>query len=1624
MGIALPAAGTSSPSTTTIVTNHRSAVPGTTTDCNALTDADKTIDTDNDGLSNAQECQYHTNLTNSDSDADGLTDLQEIRLGTDSNMLDTDGDGITDFVEITIPTVINGQSFYTSAFERDTNNDGLQDGLECLQHLAGVINLSSPSGCTVTTANVPDFLSVDNDVDGVPDSVDKMPYQWSGATAYTNEQPFKYSVTGAQGATQSVPLTLDLQIRPKNSEFLYANGAVYAWPVGDTVGQIQHTFNTTFKDPINPIYKSASDNAANGNMRVTAVLEIRVPINQTGNTFGGLPVFPGCGDRTTLTATCQQGSELVKGDTKPAWLAVDKLAKYSMTASWGRKADGTVDDKLLVLNVPLQPVYNASRSIVAYNATTMYEPALNQVISRQEARLQWIVTSLQDKCQSDASGRCNDTLPRNEFIGNVQTYYDDFVITGLQASELLGETDAVFYEDASKPTALNSARRLHIARLAGFLGEHFVDTPNYKMETDANCQINQTTCTSITDIFNQNKSMDAQYVHGINTSVIKNKIFNYTDSLDATKLYITDIHTLLDGMIPASARTTCGASTAPSCRPGVVVASEMKKRYSNAITLSATATNAIAIDPAVSVTRASRGAIWRYDTTYAKWVMVDTGDYDVEKNNIMQGVNLADATTKPANIDVNTWQKWLAIIPQGVLVNLQRNFVMVYDQANLTTAAKVVRTDATVWNNWDAFARTVVVLLQPIVQYIVDTAPYNPQSPLYKSGFKVGEFMAVKLEKQIKTYSNVRNALTSTTGIAIGAAGIIWPIVCATATLFLRGGELKTIGIGAVVVIGVVAIFVIVGLVDDVSALQKWTKIVIGAVIIIKNIANVVGYVMRPLNALTNGAGPVSQALALLKIGMSIAMGVLNIMSARFEYQRLNAGFTMVGEIAATAVMFALQVAFGMTGVGLVVLAVLAVIDSIATIACSFLSAKERRSSTAQWLCGGITGLLSNFFTFYKASVAVDRDDPYSYQQDIKPTITLEKPVQGYVKDNQANLKLRITDYIEKMPFPAAWQSAFYAWQWINLDERSSAFDYKLDSTDYNLSGGLAINGQTWSGNPDRSTYDLPYMKSTDLSRSLYFATTGINQPMPAMRLSMGWKVRKQTCFTIIIPIFWIPIPIPICYMGEFAQDEHKEITKADSVIYDIMPTTFAKFMETKPGSSAGLSTFAWNNDTSTLKFPDFKDADNDGVLATAEITNGTSDTKYDSDSDGVDDKAEITFGTDPKNKDTDGDGLNDLEEIQFGTDPKNKDVDGDGLLDSEEIVRSVNGVRVGGWEVTYDIVNGVPLKTWMSSDPLNADADKDNLIDLRERILGTSPYAVNNANVLSMSDTKLNEALNPRVLLDFEQGMLGANGGVAGGNATSTFTCGALGCPKAVPDVVNGRTTMVADFGSTGNGLLLNLGNQQISPTFSVAFWIKPLNNVNVMLNIGKLYLWRNSHGLCVSISFLCGVENIPLNQWTHVALVSDGKFIKIYLNGIQTKIHPAAQSFKDSPLKNMTSGEMSISCDYLYCSPFLGRMDDITLFDTALTAREVDQLRLGTLLSNRGDNVVRPGDRVTLQASLKNELLGRNLQGYTTFSSQSGNTTVVPKVDFVPFAMAANAAITSQNTLTVPGNVDPAQA
>lgn len=60
-----------------------------------------TDDSDQDGLSNQEETQYHTDSQRADSDNDGLSDGEEVKTyGTNPNQADSDGDGKNDGEEI------------------------------------------------------------------------------------------------------------------------------------------------------------------------------------------------------------------------------------------------------------------------------------------------------------------------------------------------------------------------------------------------------------------------------------------------------------------------------------------------------------------------------------------------------------------------------------------------------------------------------------------------------------------------------------------------------------------------------------------------------------------------------------------------------------------------------------------------------------------------------------------------------------------------------------------------------------------------------------------------------------------------------------------------------------------------------------------------------------------------------------------------------------------------------------------------------------------------------------------------------------------------------------------------------------------------------------------------------------------------------------------------------------------------------------------------------------------------------------------------------------------------------------------------------------------------------------
>ncbi|MFB6119066.1 hypothetical protein [Halosegnis sp.] len=121
-----------------------------------------TVDSDGDGVSDAQEAAFGSDPLVADTDDDGLADGRELDLGTSPTAVDTDRDGLSDAEEVdgpTDPTVADTDEDGlddrretmgdTDPIVADTDDDGLADGRE--------VNLGA------------DPLTADTDGDGVSD---------------------------------------------------------------------------------------------------------------------------------------------------------------------------------------------------------------------------------------------------------------------------------------------------------------------------------------------------------------------------------------------------------------------------------------------------------------------------------------------------------------------------------------------------------------------------------------------------------------------------------------------------------------------------------------------------------------------------------------------------------------------------------------------------------------------------------------------------------------------------------------------------------------------------------------------------------------------------------------------------------------------------------------------------------------------------------------------------------------------------------------------------------------------------------------------------------------------------------------------------------------------------------------------------------------------------------------------------------------------------------------------------------------------------------------------------------------------------------------------------------------
>jgi subtilisin-like proprotein convertase family protein len=217
--------------------NSNDANSNNTNDC----DPDDPADTDDDGLTEGNECVLGTNPEEDDTDGDNLTDGQEV-AGFD----------------------YNGKTWYTNPLEMDTNGDGLDDGTEWNTGHAEDENPSDMDG-----DGTPDLFDRDNDGDGVPDGLDTSPY-YAGDTTFNDDQPFQLVL---DSLTEGQPTFVEFQLRPTNPDHLWYALNVLDWPAGDDQGQLQDKDGATFYDVDDTTDRSPNDN---GDVKLVPMLEIKI----------------------------------------------------------------------------------------------------------------------------------------------------------------------------------------------------------------------------------------------------------------------------------------------------------------------------------------------------------------------------------------------------------------------------------------------------------------------------------------------------------------------------------------------------------------------------------------------------------------------------------------------------------------------------------------------------------------------------------------------------------------------------------------------------------------------------------------------------------------------------------------------------------------------------------------------------------------------------------------------------------------------------------------------------------------------------------------------------------------------------------------------------------------------------------------------------------------------------------------------------------------------------------------------------------------------------------------------------------------------------------------------------
>jgi hypothetical protein len=1226
-----------------------------------------------------------------DTDGDGLTDFAEARIGTSPTEPDSDDDAIPDSNE-SKGFALGGKTWQLDAANTDSNNDGIADGAECwVTPPAATTPPNATPNCNLDSDadGTPDVLDADNDNDAVPDRIDLAPFT-KGVSTYAEASPLRLTLNNL---APNVPAFVDFQLRPANANRLSLAFNVLDWP-RDSEGQVTDIDGKTWADVAASQGRAAEANEAYGDMKLVPMLEIRIA--------GATTNLPPQSDLTPYNISVNDFATGVKAAYVPLNLITDER----------------------------------SGARVAFNARMRYLPAGNWP-APHEVRLVWAVQALVDvPCDPAAADAAQQGCAADGYIHNVpqviQTYYDDWQLTGLSVSENHGTQTALIYEDpAADPNKKDDAAlaALSIGLDNVFLGGRDADNDNARDIT-----INEI-ARRFDSTANGAVPADARWGLDGNLNILRVLTRTYS-SFDQASIFtaMTETTQLLTSAFDASWNAD------NTLKPTVMFAYENQSRalgLDNSLASGgyvAQSGTAITVDmqPA-SQPRASlntqAGLKWSHFCREAggAWQQCDGVTYWNELDT--RYANAPGLPGDPVDADVTAGRLFIAkaydiSLSQGVNSMVQQDATIVSGRYSLAT-------DSALESNIRAVslgAAPVLVALgnQVIMARFVNQVPVTKQLGVTVRRLIAGKAGQLLLPKGFGTNLKVTTRVVRNATVALG-------LLAATIYLSTQGNLGAKIALRTIII----SLQTVMSVIDPILTVMAW-----------RNAISAAGAGAQTLS-LTSSTEAIGVSKYAGAIGAAVAIGVV---WGFFIYSMVNSKVSafspefnkaLAETIAATIYIIVLTL-LSATVIGAILVGIVSVIDAVLTAVCELGGKRTAALRSVAGLGGacftlGTTAVKGIAYFLYNYDLMIDTDRTDMVQTG-SPNTRLADPNKGFIAGNELTLTLPITTLaVHKSPDAAnGIYINFYLWLFSKDNLRSSTYQYSLtrpSPQDISVSRGQ-MTGAWQNMTQDRLYVRTPMYRGTANTTagpvSNFQLQPGINQPA-TFYLNMGYALPAYECFGI--PLIFGIYPIPVCYTRTFTG---KSSTQVDTLKYDIFPATMDGFATLAARPSGGLA-LAWD-----AAFPVIADADGDGLIASVRGGIDPNDAAWDNDNDGLSDAYELErrAGGAPYSPiacDTDSDGLTDNQETRLGTNPGIADTDNDGLTDAREVWHEAfnpgtcvsTGQWAGGWDVTINAQT--PFVIRVSSNPADPDIDADGINDLAEFQLANDPDPAKRVDTLGV---------------------------------------------------------------------------------------------------------------------------------------------------------------------------------------------------------------------------------------------------------------------------------------------------